>query len=62
MADSKKCDHGKEDIYRHDPYKRGVRDREQNRPPPEQDAKDMTNADWQDYVDGKMGREKRERK
>lgn len=60
MADSIHC-HKEEDIYRHDPYKRGVRDREQNRPAPKQDSKDMDLEDWQDYVDGRMGREKRKK-
>lgn len=54
MADSN--DNNREDIYRHRPKKRGTRDREQDKMISEQDAQELTQKDWQKYVDARMGR------
>ncbi|UAA37115.1 hypothetical protein KIH87_10165 [Paraneptunicella aestuarii] len=44
-----------------DPYERGKNDRAGDKDISEKDAQEMSQEDWQDYVDGKMGREKRDR-
>ena len=55
--------HTKEQIdrARKDPYQRGKDDRKSGGELSPGTAKDMPQQDWQDYVDGKMGREKRKR-
>ena len=42
-----------------DPYERGEKDRKDNTTIPDGDAQEMPADDWQNYVDGKMGRERR---
>ncbi len=42
-----------------DPYERGKKDRKNSTTIGHGDAKKMPKDDWQDYVDGKMGRKRR---
>ncbi|UAA39203.1 hypothetical protein KIH87_02235 [Paraneptunicella aestuarii] len=57
MTDANHC-HREEGIYRHAPCKTSVKDKEKSKTAPEQDSKDMTQEDWHDYVDGRMGQGK----
>ena len=42
-----------------DPYERGKADRAKGVYLPDKDAQAMPSTDWQNYIDGRMGRDKR---